>query len=68
MLNSKIVIFSTLYMSISLSASKILVMQNILILTIMDIGYVQLARPQSAAAQLTNPSSLVSDADIADHP
>ena len=43
-------------------------MQNILILTIMDIGYVQLARPQSAAAQLTNPSSLVSDADIADHP
>ena len=66
MLNLKIVISSTLYVNIS--ASKILIMQNILILTIMDIGYVQLARPQSAAAQLTNPSSLVSDADIADHP
>ena len=51
-----------------ISASKIWVMQNILILTIMDIGYVQLARPQSAAEQLTNPNSLVSDADIADHP
>ena len=42
--------------------------KNFLILTIMDIGYVQLARAQSPAEELTNPNSLVSEADIADQP
>ena len=40
----------------------------LLIVTIMDIGYVQLARAQSAAEELTKPNSLVSEADIADQP
>ena len=39
-----------------------------MMLTIIDIGYVQSARPQSAAEELTNPNSLVKEAEIADHP
>ena len=36
--------------------------------TIIDIGYVQLSRPQSDADEATNPNSRVKEADIADHP
>ena len=47
---------------------RILKIISYLILTMIDIGYVQLSRPQSDAEEATNPNSLVKEADIADHP